>query len=66
MACETVRCRTSATDLDSAAGRQVMELLEALHAEGHTLVVFPDGRVLVQGTTDEALARTLHARYIGS
>jgi len=35
-------------------------------AEGHTLVVFPDGRVLVQGTNDEALARTLHARYIGS
>jgi len=35
-------------------------------AEPHTLVVFPDGRVLVQGTDDIALARSLHARYIGT
>jgi molybdopterin/thiamine biosynthesis adenylyltransferase len=32
----------------------------------HTLTVFPDGRTLVQGTTDPALARTLHARFIGA
>ena len=32
----------------------------------HTLTVFPDGRTLVQGTTDTALARTLHARFIGA
>lgn len=34
--------------------------------EPHTLVVFPDGRVLVQGTDDVTLARTLHAKYIGA
>ena len=33
---------------------------------GRRLVVFPDGRVLVMGTTDPAEARTLVARYIGS
>jgi adenylyltransferase/sulfurtransferase len=32
----------------------------------HRLVVFPDGRVLVMGTTDTIEARTLVAKYIGS
>lgn len=32
----------------------------------HRLVVFPDGRVLVMGTTDPGVARGLVARYIGS
>ncbi|HXC96623.1 MAG TPA: ThiF family adenylyltransferase [Edaphobacter sp.] len=32
----------------------------------HTLTLFPDGRCLIQGTTDIALARTLYARFIGS
>jgi adenylyltransferase/sulfurtransferase len=33
---------------------------------GHRLVVFPDGRVLVMGTTDRALARGLVAKYFGT
>jgi molybdopterin/thiamine biosynthesis adenylyltransferase len=33
---------------------------------GHTITLFPDGRALIQGTTDVALARSLYARYIGS
>jgi molybdopterin/thiamine biosynthesis adenylyltransferase len=33
---------------------------------GKRLVIFPDGRVLVMGTTDTAEARTLVARYVGS
>jgi len=32
----------------------------------HTLTLFPDGRALIQGTTDIALARSLYARFIGS
>ena len=32
----------------------------------HRMVVFPDGRVLVMGTTDTAEARSLVAKYIGS
>jgi adenylyltransferase/sulfurtransferase len=31
-----------------------------------TVTVFPDGRALIQGTTDIALARSLYARFIGS
>jgi adenylyltransferase/sulfurtransferase len=34
--------------------------------DGYELTVFPDGRTIVKGTADEALARTLFARYIGS
>ena len=30
------------------------------------LTVFRDGRAIIQGTTDVAVARTLYARYIGS
>ena len=30
------------------------------------LTVFPDGRVIVKGTTDAAVARSLYARYIGA
>lgn len=32
----------------------------------YTLTVFPDGRALVQGTTDTGLARSLYARFVGS
>jgi adenylyltransferase/sulfurtransferase len=32
----------------------------------HTITLFPDGRALIQGTTDITLARTLYARFIGS
>jgi molybdopterin/thiamine biosynthesis adenylyltransferase len=32
----------------------------------HTITVFPDGRALIQGTTDAAVARGLYARFIGS
>lgn len=32
----------------------------------HTFTVFPDGRALIQGTTDPSVARSLYARFIGS
>ncbi len=32
----------------------------------HTLTVFADGRAIVHGTTDVAVARTLYARFIGA
>jgi len=40
-------------------------LLRAELPEGERLVLFSDGRVLVQGTEDIVRARTLYARYIG-
>ncbi|WP_420849536.1 ThiF family adenylyltransferase [Paenibacillus montanisoli] len=41
-------------------------LLRAELPEGERLVLFPDGRVFVQGTDDVVRAKTLYARYIGS
>ncbi len=41
-------------------------MLLRFEREPHTITVFPDGRALVQGTTDVGLARSLYARYIGS
>jgi molybdopterin/thiamine biosynthesis adenylyltransferase len=32
----------------------------------HTVTVFPDGRALIQGTTDPAVARSLYARFLGT
>ncbi|MBI5440382.1 MAG: ThiF family adenylyltransferase [Deltaproteobacteria bacterium] len=32
----------------------------------HELTIFPDGRAIVKGTNDEALARSLYARYVGA
>jgi molybdopterin/thiamine biosynthesis adenylyltransferase len=41
-------------------------LLLRFHYAPYTLTVFPDGRALIQGTTDIGLARSLYARFIGS
>ncbi|MFA5317632.1 MAG: ThiF family adenylyltransferase [Dehalococcoidales bacterium] len=35
-------------------------------ADGHDTVVFPDGRVIIKDTNDEAVARGLYTKYIGS
>ncbi len=32
----------------------------------HLLTIFPDGRTIVSGTDDVAVARSLHARYVGA
>ncbi len=40
-------------------------LLLTLGVGTHELVVFPDGRAIVRGTNDLAVARSLYARYVG-
>ncbi|MGA8941627.1 MAG: ThiF family adenylyltransferase [Thermoactinomyces sp.] len=40
-------------------------MLKSRIDEKHQLAIFPDGRILVQGTTDIPFAKTLVARYIG-
>jgi adenylyltransferase/sulfurtransferase len=34
--------------------------------EPYEMTVFPDGRAIIKGTTDLAVARSLYARYIGA
>jgi adenylyltransferase/sulfurtransferase len=36
------------------------------HVGEHDLTVFSDGRAIIKGTHDPAVARTLYAKYIGS
>ena len=61
--------------VDLAALEQRLKPLGSVRANGlllrfsyppYTLTVFPDGRALVQGTTDVGLARSLYARFLGS
>jgi hypothetical protein len=30
------------------------------------LTIFPDGRAIIRGTSDPAVARTLYSRYVGT
>lgn len=34
-------------------------------ADGFELNIFPEGRTMIKGTTDESIARTLFAKYVG-
>jgi molybdopterin-synthase adenylyltransferase len=42
------------------------DLLLRFERGAHTLTLFADGRAIVQGTSDVALARSLYARFVGS
>lgn len=71
---ETIQIRARSS-FDLAIWREKLEavsivqanpfLLKAELPEGERLVLFPDGRVLIQGTEDPVRAKTLYARYIG-
>ena len=41
-------------------------LLLRFRRGSHQVTIFPDGRALIQGTTDAAVARSIYARFIGS
>jgi molybdopterin-synthase adenylyltransferase len=34
--------------------------------DAYELIIFPEGRTMIKGTTDESIARTLFAKYIGA
>ena len=42
------------------------DYLLRLHVPPYELTVFADGRAIIGGTTDPALARSLYARYLGA
>jgi len=37
-----------------------------LRVDTYELTLFPDGRAIVQGTDDPAVARTVYAKYVGN
>ena len=42
------------------------EFLLKFNADPYEMTLFPDGRAIIKGTTDIAIARSLYARFIGS
>jgi molybdopterin-synthase adenylyltransferase len=42
------------------------ELVLKFWRDNYELTLFPDGRAIIKGTTDTAVARSLYARYVGS
>lgn len=38
----------------------------SIKVDEYELIIFPEGRTMIKGTTDESVARTLFARYIGA
>jgi molybdopterin-synthase adenylyltransferase len=56
---------TMARDLQSLGEVSYNRFLLKFTAEGHEFTVFPDGRAIIKGTSDEERARTLYARYVG-
>jgi len=52
--------------LDGVGSVELNEYLLRLGVEGKELTIFPDGRAIVKGADDEAQARALYARYVGS
>lgn len=60
----TMRARLAAhTDIQDIRSN---DLLLRFRRGPHTVTLFPDGRAIVQGTTDVMLARSLYARFVGS
>ncbi len=60
-------------DLDRLSGRletvgkvSFNGYLLTLEVDKHEIVLFPNGRAIIHGTDDEAEARTIFARYIGT
>src|SRR4051795_10737458 len=55
-----------AARLKGVGNVQRNSFLLRLILDDYVLTVFPDGRTIVGGTNDVAMARSLHARYVGA
>lgn len=58
--------RTRLTANSEIADLRFNDLLLRFRRGPHTITVFSDGRAIIQGTTDIAIARTLYARFVGA
>ncbi len=54
-----------ARTLEGVGRVRVTPYLLQAEVDGRQLTVFPDGRAIIQGTDDPAVARALYARYVG-
>jgi adenylyltransferase/sulfurtransferase len=56
-------CRVSGASASEVRNNQ---FLLRFRIAPYEMTVFPDGRAIIKGTQDPAIARSLYARYIGS
>ncbi|MAT70171.1 MAG: thiamine biosynthesis protein ThiF [Planctomycetaceae bacterium] len=61
----TINLADLAARLQSAGPVTANQYLLRLEAEGYRITVFADGRAIIGGTDDPAIARAVHARYLG-
>ncbi|WP_407653455.1 ThiF family adenylyltransferase [Brevibacillus ruminantium] len=62
---QTVDLEQLAHRLHKIGAVNLNAFLLRFHIDAYTLVFFKDGRVLVQGTDEISVARTLYAKYVG-
>ena len=55
-----------AIELSSLGVVKANEFLIRFEIENYELSIFPDGRLIVNGTTDIGIARSLYAKYLGN
>lgn len=58
--------RATAARLRTVGEVRANDHILKLAVDGHELTLFADGRAIIRGTRDEAVARSLYARYIGT
>lgn len=62
---KTLPLEALARSLASSGEVSYNGFLLSLKLDRHELVLFPTGRAMVKGTSDESLARSLYAKYVG-
>ena len=63
---EPVNLESLAAKLSELGEVSANSFLLRVELEGHLVTVFADGRTIVGGTEDPAVARTVHAKYVGN
>ncbi len=55
-----------AENLRDLENLEVSDALLRFEVENYKIILFKDGRAIVEGTEDEKLARSIYSRYIGN
>jgi molybdopterin/thiamine biosynthesis adenylyltransferase len=61
----TVDLRALASRLSGVGRVHLSDYLLRLSLDEYSVTLFPDGRAIIQGTSDPAVAKSIYARYIG-
>jgi adenylyltransferase/sulfurtransferase len=62
----SVSLENLATQLESAGKVVANPYLVRLFVDDYTITIFADGRSIISGTQDVAVAKSVHAKYVGA